>query len=102
MVRKENQRRSLAKEDAIKPFHDKKAGVKTTRKRSNKKKEFAAELGLGGYLIWAIDQDDDQRSALQAILSPKSLGTFKHAAKDASYYEVSFEYFCAKTSRVIT
>lgn len=28
MVRKENQRRSLAKEDAIKPFHDKKAGVK--------------------------------------------------------------------------
>lgn len=52
------------------------------------KKDLAADLGLGGYLIWAVDQDDSELSALQAVISPKKLGDFKNKAKDKSYWEV--------------
>jgi chitinase len=40
----------------------------------SQKKELAKDLGLGGYLIWAIDQDDENLTALQAVISPKKLG----------------------------
>lgn len=40
----------------------------------SQKKELAKDLGLGGYLIWAIDQDDEHLTALQAVISPKKLG----------------------------
>ncbi|OBT47403.1 hypothetical protein VE00_02156 [Pseudogymnoascus sp. WSF 3629] len=60
----------------IKPVHDKKAGVKyiTWNNDLGVKKELAKDLGLGGYLIWAIDQDDEHLTALQAVISPKKLG----------------------------
>lgn len=35
--------------------------------------KFANSLGLGGLLIWSIDQDDDQLTALNAVLKPKSV-----------------------------
>ncbi len=38
-----------------------------------------------------IDQDDDELSALQAVISPKSLGAFKDDAKDQAYWEVSYQ-----------
>ncbi|KAK4200452.1 killer toxin subunits alpha/beta [Triangularia verruculosa] len=77
----------IIKKDRLKPFHDKKAEVKyITYGRDQwvsyddvdtfkQKKELAHDLGLGGYLIWAVDQDDDQLSALQAVISPKKLGS---------------------------
>ncbi|KAK7732719.1 hypothetical protein SLS63_004974 [Diaporthe eres] len=70
----------------LKPVHDKKAGVKyITWNRDQwasyddadtfaQKKDLAKDLGLGGYLIWAIDQDDSSLSALQAVIAPKKLG----------------------------
>ncbi|KAK2850539.1 hypothetical protein FQN49_005565, partial [Arthroderma sp. PD_2] len=99
MVKKENHKRSLEGRGSIKPFHDKESGVKYITYDQDQwvsfddadtfkqKKEFAKELGLGGYLIWAIDQDDDQRSGLQSVIAPKALGDFKNAAKDKSFYE---------------
>ncbi|ORY68195.1 glycosyl hydrolases family 18-domain-containing protein [Pseudomassariella vexata] len=70
----------------IKPVHEKKAGVNYITWNSDQwvsyddadtfsqKKDLAKDLGLGGFLIWAIDQDDEHLSALQAVLSPKKLG----------------------------
>lgn len=70
----------------IKPVHDKKAGVKYITWNNDQwvsfddadtisqKKDLAKDLGLGGYLIWAIDQDDESLSALQAVIAPKKLG----------------------------
>ncbi|KAI0108573.1 glycosyl hydrolases family 18-domain-containing protein [Nemania sp. FL0031] len=76
----------------IKPVHDKTAGVKYITWNSDQwvsyddadtfsqKKDLAKDLGLGGFLIWAIDQDDEHLSALQAVISPKKLGDFGAAA----------------------
>ncbi|KAH9209045.1 oviduct-specific glycoprotein [Leptodontidium sp. 2 PMI_412] len=75
------------------PVHDKDAGVKYITWNSDQwvsfddkdtfkqKKDLASKLGLGGYLIWAIDQDDAQMSALSAVLDPKPLGDFKTTDK---------------------
>ncbi|PVH71895.1 glycoside hydrolase family 18 protein [Cadophora sp. DSE1049] len=77
----------------LKPVHDKDAGVKYITWNSDQwvsfddkdtfkqKKDLASKLGLGGYLIWAIDQDDAQVSALSAVLDPKPLGDFKTTDK---------------------
>ncbi|EQB54270.1 hypothetical protein CGLO_05919 [Colletotrichum gloeosporioides Cg-14] len=45
------------------------------------KKDLAARLGLGGYLIWAIDQDNAEMSALAAVLDREPLGDFKSIDK---------------------
>ncbi|OHF04585.1 hypothetical protein CORC01_00056 [Colletotrichum orchidophilum] len=66
----------VIKVNKIKPVHDKEA-VETFKQ----KKDLAAKLGLGGYLIWAIDQDDAEMSALAAVLDPKPLGDFKSIDK---------------------
>lgn len=75
------------------PVHDKEAGVKYITWNSDQwvsyddadtfeqKKDLAKDLGLGGYLIWAIDQDDDSLTALQAVIAPKLLGDFDAASK---------------------
>jgi chitinase len=49
------------------------------------KKDFAKELGLGGFLIWAIDQDDDQLAALQAVLDPKPVKAFAMTKGDENW-----------------
>ncbi|EKG15792.1 Chitin-binding type 1 [Macrophomina phaseolina MS6] len=89
----------IIKKDKLKPYHDKTAGVKyitfggdqwvsfDDADTFKQKKDLAADLGLGGYLIWAVDQDDSELSALQAVISPKKLGDFKNKAKDKSYWE---------------
>ena len=83
----------VVKVNKIKPVHDKKAGVKyitwntdqwvsfDDKETFKQKKDLAAKLGLGGYLIWAIDQDDAEMSALSAVLDPKPLGDFKSINK---------------------
>ncbi|KAJ1326789.1 chitinase [Microdochium nivale] len=77
----------------VKPVHDKEAGVKYITWNSDQwvsyddketfkqKKDLAAKLGLGGFLIWAIDQDDAQSTALAAVLDPKPLGDFRTTDK---------------------
>ncbi|KXJ87068.1 oviduct-specific glyco protein, partial [Microdochium bolleyi] len=78
----------------IKPVHDKEAGVKyitwntdqwvsfDDKDTFKQKKDLASKLGLGGFLIWAIDQDDAKMSALSAVLDPKAMGDFKSDKKD--------------------
>ena len=51
----------------------------------DQKKELAKDLGLGGYLIWAIDQDDEHLTALQAVISPKKLGDLGAAGDKGSW-----------------
>ncbi|KAK4128908.1 glycoside hydrolase family 18 protein [Parathielavia appendiculata] len=81
----------------LKPVHDKVAGVKyitwntdqwvsyDDKETFKQKKDLAKELGLGGFLIWAIDQDDDQLSALSAVLDPKPLGDFRADKADDNW-----------------
>ncbi|RMD40214.1 hypothetical protein DV735_g4912, partial [Chaetothyriales sp. CBS 134920] len=81
----------IIKNKKIKPVHDKAAGVKYITWNTDQwvsyddadtfkqKKDLAKDLGLGGYLIWAIDQDDESLTALQAVISPKELGDFDAA-----------------------
>ncbi|KAH6651435.1 glycosyl hydrolases family 18-domain-containing protein [Truncatella angustata] len=81
----------------IKPIHDKTAGVKYITWNSDQwvsyddadtftqKKDLAKDLGLGGFLIWAIDQDDEHLSALQAVISPKKLGDLGAAADEGDW-----------------
>ncbi|KAH7305460.1 oviduct-specific glycoprotein [Stachybotrys elegans] len=81
----------------LKPVHDKKAGVKyitwntdqwvsyDDKDTFKQKKDLAKELGLGGFLIWAIDQDDDQLTALQAVLDPKPLGDFRPGKEEENW-----------------
>ncbi|KAI1172269.1 carbohydrate-binding module family 18 [Nemania sp. FL0916] len=70
----------------LKPVHDKTAGIKYITWDSDQwvsyddadtfeqKKNLASTMGLGGFLIWAIDQDDEGLTALQSVISPKKLG----------------------------
>ncbi|KAI0850294.1 carbohydrate-binding module family 18 [Daldinia vernicosa] len=76
----------IVRNKKLHPVHDKTAGVKYITWNTDQwvsyddadtfaqKKDLAKDLGLGGFLIWAIDQDDDSLTALQAVISPKKLG----------------------------
>ncbi|EEY23441.1 chitotriosidase-1 [Verticillium alfalfae VaMs.102] len=87
----------VIKTKKLKPVHDKKAGVKyitwntdqwvsyDDKETFKQKKDLAKKLGLGGFLIWAIDQDDDQLSALSAVLDPKPLGDFRSDKPDDNW-----------------
>ncbi|KAG7139201.1 Chitotriosidase-1 like protein [Verticillium longisporum] len=87
----------VIKTKKLKPVHDKKAGVKyitwntdqwvsyDDKETFKQKKDLAKKLGLGGFLIWAIDQDDDQLSALSAVLDPKPLGDFRFDKADDNW-----------------
>lgn len=84
----------IVRNKKLTPVHDKKAGVKYITWNSDQwvsyddadtfsqKKDLAKDLGLGGYLIWAVDHDDDSLTALQAVIAPKQLGDFDAKAKD--------------------
>ncbi|KAJ6785998.1 hypothetical protein PWT90_07634 [Aphanocladium album] len=85
--------REILDKNKMTPVHDKEAGVKyltynndqwvsfDDKETFKQKKDLASDLGLGGFLIWAIDQDDAEMSALQAVLDPKPLGDFKSIDK---------------------
>ncbi|KAG7121344.1 hypothetical protein HYQ44_004224 [Verticillium longisporum] len=87
----------VIKTKKLKPVHDKKAGVKyitwntdqwvsyDDKETFKQKKDLAKKLGLGGFLIWAIDQDDDQLPALSAVLDPKPLGDFRSDKADDNW-----------------
>jgi len=89
----------IIKQHKIKPYHDKKAAVKyitwnqdqwvsyDDKETFKAKIDFANKLGLGGLLIWAIDQDTDDLEALNAVVSPKSIKALAMTADDASYWD---------------
>ncbi|KAF7533915.1 hypothetical protein G7Z17_g13445 [Cylindrodendrum hubeiense] len=78
----------IVKTNRLEPVYDKNAGIKYITWNTDQwvsyddaetfkqKKDLAKALGLGGFLIWAIDQDDESMTALQAVISPKKLGDF--------------------------
>jgi chitinase len=49
--------------------------------------DYANKLGLGGVLIWSIDQDTQQLDALSAVLGKKGLSAFRAEADSASYWQ---------------
>lgn len=49
--------------------------------------DFANNLGLGGLLIWSIDQDTQNLDALKAVLGSKGIDAFKDTAADAAYWQ---------------
>ncbi|KAF7510841.1 hypothetical protein GJ744_005941 [Endocarpon pusillum] len=89
----------IIKQHNIKPYHDKEAAVKYITWNQDQwvsyddkdtfkaKIDFANKLGLGGLLIWAIDQDTDDLDALNAVLAPKSVKAFAMTADDASFWD---------------
>ena len=56
--------------------------------------DFANNLGLGGLLIWSVDQDTRDLKALQAVLAPKSLKAFAKKADNANYWKDSTAADC--------
>ncbi|OBT89371.1 hypothetical protein VE02_01453 [Pseudogymnoascus sp. 03VT05] len=52
------------------------------------KLDFANGLGLGGVLIWSVDQDTTDPKALNAVLAPKNIQAFANNAQDASYWGI--------------
>jgi chitinase len=51
------------------------------------KVDFANNLGLGGLLIWSIDQDTQNLDALRAVMGTKGLDTFKNKADNAALWQ---------------
>ncbi|KAF8457862.1 glycosyl hydrolases family 18-domain-containing protein [Kalaharituber pfeilii] len=88
----------IIKEHNLTPFYDKKSQVKyivwnqdqwvsyDDEETFKAKIKFANALGLGGLLIWSVDQDTPDLSALKAILDPQPLNVFLTTSKDASYW----------------
>ncbi|KAF8252102.1 glycosyl hydrolases family 18 protein-like protein [Wilcoxina mikolae CBS 423.85] len=86
-------------EHNLKPYYDKDNAVKYIVWNQDQwvsyddedtikaKIKFANDLGLGGLLIWSIDQDTPDLRGLQAVLAPKSLKAFEKLADHASYWQ---------------
>ncbi|CAG8971988.1 hypothetical protein HYALB_00003326 [Hymenoscyphus albidus] len=89
----------VIKSNNIKPYHDKEAGVKYITWKGDQwvsfddeetfkaKIDFANKLGLGGLLIWAVDQDTDDLEALRGVLAPKSVKAFAAMADEKAFWE---------------
>lgn len=90
---------SIIDQHDLKPYHDEDAAVKYITWDNDQwvsyddgdtfkqKVEFGNKLGLGGLLIWSIDQDTDDLKALSALLAPKELNTFKKSADNAAFWQ---------------
>ncbi|WPH03961.1 glycoside hydrolase, protein [Acrodontium crateriforme] len=89
----------IIKKNGIEPYHDKENAVKyMTYNQDNwisfdddetfkQKIDWANGVGLGGLLIWAIDQDTENLDALSALLAPKEVNKFRKEAEDASFWQ---------------
>ncbi|KAI4122687.1 MAG: hypothetical protein LQ338_005669 [Usnochroma carphineum] len=83
----------------LKPYYDKENAVKyivwnqdqwvsyDDEETFKQKIDFGNKLGLGGLLIWSVDQDTEDLKALQAVLAPKSLKHFQKEAENADYWK---------------
>lgn len=98
----------LAQNTKIVPVYDEKAGVKyfnwdrTQWASYDDEETFQAKIkfgntrGLGGLLIWAIDQDTPNLDALRGVIAPKSL-TVENPASDVDYWNDKLPGFCSAT-----
>ncbi|KAI0436524.1 carbohydrate-binding module family 18 [Xylaria telfairii] len=89
----------LIDEKNLKPYYDKDAQAKyivwdndqwvsyDDEDTFKAKIDFANKLGLGGLLIWSIDQDTQKLDALKAVLGNKGIDAFKNTAKDTAYWQ---------------
>ncbi|KAL3423877.1 glycosyl hydrolases family 18 protein, partial [Phlyctema vagabunda] len=90
----------IVKEKNLKPYYDKKAQVKYVvwnqdqwisyddEETIKAKIDFANKLGLGGLLIWSIDQDTDDLQALTAVVGSDVVAlAMTDEGKDAAYWQ---------------
>jgi chitinase len=83
----------------LEPYYDKKAGVKyivwnedqwvsyDDEETFKQKIDFANKLGLGGMLVWSVDQDTDDLKAMSALLAPKDLSHFQKKAQNTAFWQ---------------
>ncbi|KAI0865410.1 hypothetical protein F4860DRAFT_307737 [Xylaria cubensis] len=89
----------IIKQNDIDPYWDKDNAVKyltwgkdqwvsyDDRDTFQQKIEYANGQGLGGLLIWAIDQDTSDLDAMQGLLYPKTLSAFANEIVDVAYWD---------------
>ncbi|TFK66092.1 hypothetical protein BDN72DRAFT_162975 [Pluteus cervinus] len=89
----------IIEQENLSPYHDKEAAVKYITWNSDQwvsyddqdtfqqKIKYANKLGLGGLLIWAVDQDIAELAAMRGLLYPKPLALFNRDADSQSYWE---------------
>ncbi|KAI0971243.1 carbohydrate-binding module family 18 [Xylaria arbuscula] len=56
--------------------------------------KYANTQGLGGLLIWAVDQDTPELDAMQALLYPKTLNAFANEVVDWEYWQEADQGVC--------
>ncbi|KAM7204861.1 family 18 glycosyl hydrolase [Rhypophila sp. PSN 637] len=116
-----NEISAIRKEFNINPVYDKTAGVKYMHYNRDQwlsyddeetirdKVEYASSKGLRGLFVWAIDQDDDDHTAMSAIVPPGKFdkrngvgtnGNFKPATGSCSWSPCSNSPKCSKSGTV--
>lgn len=93
----------------LKPVYDEVAGVKYFSWDDNQwasyddsqtfqqKIKFANDRGLGGTLLWALDQDTTNLDALRAVVYPQTLKSTNTEANDVSFWEQQHPGACGTT-----
>lgn len=98
----------IIKEKGLTPYYDQTAQVKYVvwegqwvsyddADTFKAKIDYANDRGLGGVLIWSIDQDTPGLDALNAVLAPNSINVFEKSADDASYWQEPGQQDCYVT-----
>lgn len=97
-------------ENTLTPYYDKEDQVKYITWDSDQwvsyddqdtfqaKIKFANDQGLGGLLIWSLDQDTAQLDALSGVIYPKTLGSIGAQAEGADNWENAGAGDCRVTS----
>ncbi|KAF2416681.1 hypothetical protein EJ08DRAFT_666620 [Tothia fuscella] len=92
--------RDIISQKQLTPYHDEANAIKyivwdqtqwvsyDDEETIRAKIDLGNKLGLGGLLIWAIDQDDDELTALNAVIHPK---TIKATSKKSDWNDLSLQ-----------
>jgi chitinase len=90
----------------LEPYHDEENAVKYITWNQDQwvsyddkdtfkaKLDYANSVGLGGLLIWSIDQDTDNLDALSALLEPKSLSAVRKQADSVNIWRDATQADC--------
>lgn len=97
-------------DNTLTPYYDKVAQIKYITWDSDQwvsyddqdtfqaKIKYANEQGLGGLLVWALDQDTLQLDALSAVIYPKALGSIGAEAEGVNNWETLGASDCRVTA----
>jgi chitinase len=97
---------AIIEHHGLEAYHDKENAVKyitwnqdqwvsyDDKETFKTKIDYANSVGLGGLLIWSIDQDTDNLDALSALLEPKSLSSVRKEASNANFWRDATEPDC--------